>query len=97
MKKFNDCKEEIAVKHGYLGWNEFLFDNWLHDEEMNAVIDEAGELYAEEVAKAQREADAENAKLKLIRRYKNDHGFTEEDYGINKDSILSTPLVTDKK
>lgn len=92
MKTFNDYKEEVAEEYGYADWGDLLCaDRVGHTAEpLDYYIDEAAELYATEVAKAQREACAQYEGIELI-----------HDIGgyvfIDKDSILSTPLVTDKK
>lgn len=50
-----EIKDYVAKKHGYNIWNEFLFDNWLHDQEMNEVIDEVILEVSKQTAEKQRE------------------------------------------
>lgn len=62
-------KDEVAKKHGYKTFNEFLFDNWLHDQEMNEVIDEVILEVAKQVAERQREMCNKKAKIKIVAHY----------------------------
>lgn len=86
MKTINEAKDTIAKKHGYNTWNEFLFDNWLHDVEMNKVIDEVLELYAHEACKQQVKACVKTLVNLDI------HNCTSIDI-----SIAQTPLAVELK
>lgn len=97
MKTLEQCKQEIAVKHGYDGWDEITFGYILRDTDINVYINEAAELYAEEVAKAQREACAYLGKDVRIERGEGEKGIKKVLFVNVGESILSTPLVTDKK
>lgn len=86
MKTIDECKEQVAKKHGWANWFEF----YAMCDELNgldAVVDEAMKLYAEQMCRRQRELCSESA------RYMNILGNVH----INKTSILNAPLATDEQ
>ncbi len=52
MKTFDQCKDEIAEKYGCLDWSDLINSPIEDDKEIiSKLLNEAAELYAQEVAK----------------------------------------------
>lgn len=89
-------KDAVAKKHGYKTFNEFLFDNWLHDQEMNEVIDEVISEVAKQVAERQKEICYQNAKIEAVDKEpdtQNFWNFFNNRWLVpNKESILNAPI-----
>jgi len=51
MKTFDQCKDEVAKKYDYINWAHFSTDYYAYQEKVLSWLDEAAELYAQEVAK----------------------------------------------
>lgn len=92
MITLKSIQNEFAKKAGFTSYKnlieKFRSSSKVAYMTVIEVTQKSSIKFAEEAIAEQRELCAENAKM-TCRIYKNDHGFYEEDYDLDKDSILN--------
>lgn len=89
MKAIEQCKDEIAVKHGYMDFAQLIkVQHNLKSDHISAVLDEAMQIYAEQMCIRQSEILTEKA-INLLNRFPDD-GTLHELVKIFADAPLAT-------
>lgn len=92
--KIQEIKDEVAVKHGFLNWENIL-DCFAGESDTPSfryfiqIENEVMIAFAAYCCERQRESDAEAAETKTV-----NPGYMEMDV-VDKSSILNNPLITD--